>query len=333
MSRKRVFLIGVLVVLLAGLVAAPFLDPTGVLWGYLRCEPIFRGYPASCWVKFVREFKHSDYVPNGAVQAFADTGDAGAAVWLPFLHDPDEFMRFAAAKLLGGCGRPTPSAVSALTEGLHDDSPRVRIVAAQALSKIGADTADAVAALKEIIDDPDSSWTYSAASVLWAIDPGAGIAEFGWRELKSTALGFHVTMPGDVESHGQFQELPGAWVELTIYSAWYRGAMYQVCVGRYPDGFIQTRTDEEKVASLRAAAGPMMGGNIVQEKKVKHGNRTAWEPVVEVQGKGVIRQRMWWAGNRLYMAQVVSLNKAMTETRWADYFLDSFQSDDSPPDE
>jgi hypothetical protein len=146
------------IVLAALLVVFPFL-----LWGgyaavaVLQGQHFFRGLPSSYWARRVRRLSDAAlqgnlpppawweaHLPSGVVAALADfgIGDRVSLLWnaaaipvlLDLLKDPDEQIRWLAARALGWTGCPVKEARSALVDALRDRSEKVREEAGWALS-------------------------------------------------------------------------------------------------------------------------------------------------------------------------------------------------------
>jgi hypothetical protein len=322
-------LAALVVPLVGGLAAAPFLDPTGVLLGWLRGEVIFKGRPASYWVEFVRGNLKYGYIPNGVLESFAGSGDAGAAVWLPLINDSDEKMRWAGVSLLARCGHPTPTAVVPLKRALHDQSTQVRLSAALALYQIGAACPEAFETAALLVDDAAAGFSFEAANVLWAMEPTAAQDKFGWREFRNTSEDFRITMPAGVVGTGQLREIrPDVFIEATRYEAKHERDVYFVEVSAYPEGVIEGSTLQQRVQVLQATVGLFIpNGQILEQRYLDQSGHRAWEVQVGAEGMGFLRQRVWWAGNRMYLAGLATPYKDGLRTRWALYFLDSFHSD------
>src|SRR5438094_673840 len=106
-KRKRLFL-GIVISLVVVGVAAVFLDPTCVLWGYLRREAFYNGRPTTYWRKALSN-KDPAVQANG-FRALKEGGQSATGVLIALLGEKRGSgweaaeIRWKAADLLGQLG-------------------------------------------------------------------------------------------------------------------------------------------------------------------------------------------------------------------------------------
>src|SRR4051794_17063065 len=106
--KKRLALVLGAVLVLA--LAAVWLDPTGVLPGYLRGEPFYRSRPTRYWRKELGDDRPG--VRANAVQELADGGTSAVPVLVDLLRSKKSAaeVRWTAASVLGRIGPDTEAA-------------------------------------------------------------------------------------------------------------------------------------------------------------------------------------------------------------------------------
>src|SRR4051794_29142717 len=130
--KCKVLCIG-LILLVVVIGAAIFLDPTAVLWGYLKREPFFNGRPATYWHRALKS--QDPTVQKETDEKLKAGGPAAVPVLIVLLTEKRDAgdVRWKAAEILGNMGADGADAVPALATALRDDDPHVRAVAATAL--------------------------------------------------------------------------------------------------------------------------------------------------------------------------------------------------------
>src|SRR5688572_22702384 len=118
---KKKLIILVLGGVLAGAAAVVFLEPSGVVLGWVRGESFFQDRPTRYWRKALQ-----DKDPGGRTNTLHMLSRHGAEpvpVLLELLRDPKADVRWTAATALGSIGADAKDAVPALAEALSDDDP------------------------------------------------------------------------------------------------------------------------------------------------------------------------------------------------------------------
>jgi HEAT repeat protein len=155
MKRGLILVLGVVLVLLA---LGVWLEPTGVVLGWMSGETFFRDRPTRYWRKVLTSSDPA--VQARTHQELKEGGRAAVPVLADVLRTSDNAeARWKAADLLGRLGPAThesPAALSSLTAALKDDNAHVRAVAATALASIGPAGPDAFPVLQEMLSTPES---------------------------------------------------------------------------------------------------------------------------------------------------------------------------------
>jgi HEAT repeat protein len=198
---RKVLLAGIGVLVLA---AAVWLEPTGVVQGWLRGEAFYRNRPAHYWSKGLTD--PDPKTEMAARQALKEGGSQAVPVLAELLRSDRVGARWKAAEMLGQMEKEAQPAVPALVQALHDDDAHVRFVAASALDALGytgsetipvwqtmlssdnplpairglahcgTAAAPAVPRLIELLQDRDSEIRWNAARTLGLIGPQAKAA-------------------------------------------------------------------------------------------------------------------------------------------------------------
>jgi HEAT repeat protein len=155
MKRGLIVALVVLPVLLA---VGVWLEPTGVVLGWMRGELFYHDRPTRYWRQALTS---SDPALQARThQELKEGGRAAVAVLADVLRTSDNAeARWKAADLLGQLGpaaHESSAALSSLTAALKDDSPHVRAVAATALASTGPAGPDALPALRDMLSTPES---------------------------------------------------------------------------------------------------------------------------------------------------------------------------------
>ncbi len=153
--KRRFFvcLLGALVLLAAGV----WLEPTGVVLGWMNGEAFYQNRPTRYWSKALISTDPATQAQTHS--ALTEGGRSAVPVLIEVLEkDKNAEARWKAADLLGRLGseaRKAPQALSALAAALKDVDPHVRAIAAAALASIGPAGPDAIPALTEMLSTPD----------------------------------------------------------------------------------------------------------------------------------------------------------------------------------
>lgn len=154
MKRRFLMSLGVVLALLA---VGVWIEPTGVVLGWMNGEAFYQNRPTRYWAKALTS---SDPATQAQThQALKEGGRSAAPVLVEVLQKDDNAeARWKAADLLGRLGpegRQAPAALSALTAALKDANPHVRAVAATALDSLGPAGPEAIPALQDLLATPD----------------------------------------------------------------------------------------------------------------------------------------------------------------------------------
>ena len=144
-KRLLIGLAGLLV--LAGVVV--WLEPTGVVLGWLHGEAFYRNRPTRYWDKALTDTDPKRQVDTR--QQLKDGGGAAVPVLAQLLQSGKVEARWRAADLLGQMGADARDAAPALVQALSDADPHVCAVAATALAAIGPAGPEAVPPLRDLL--------------------------------------------------------------------------------------------------------------------------------------------------------------------------------------
>jgi HEAT repeat protein len=153
--KRRLFMgLGVVLALLA---VGVWIEPTGVVLGWMNGEAFYRNRPTRYWSKALIS---SDPATQAQThQALKEGGRSAVPVLAEVLQKDDNAeARWKAADLLGRPGpdaRQEPAALSALSSALKDADSQVRAVAATALASAGPAGPEAIPALQAMLATPD----------------------------------------------------------------------------------------------------------------------------------------------------------------------------------
>lgn len=140
------------VIIVVCVVGALWLDPTGVLMGYLKGEPFFDGRPTGYWERSLRA---DPATRVSAIERMEQCGEEGVDVLKSLLNSANGVsaeVRWTAAEILGKIGPDAERAGSALLAALEDPDPHVRAIAAASLAKVGVPADEAVPALTRMLE-------------------------------------------------------------------------------------------------------------------------------------------------------------------------------------
>lgn len=154
MKRRLIVLIGALFLLLT---LGVWLEPTGVVLGWMNGETFYHNRPMRYWSKALTS---ADPAIQARTHQDLKEGERDAVPVLAEILQkaPSDEARWKAANLLeqvGPSAREWPPARTALTTALKDNSAHVRAVAAAAIATIGPIGSDAIPPLQDMLSTPD----------------------------------------------------------------------------------------------------------------------------------------------------------------------------------
>jgi HEAT repeats len=324
MKARRVRWLAGLMVLVGVVVAAVFLEPTHVARGWLRGETFYRGRPVSYWKKEFAFEGGTSYLFTRTVEAFQADPEAALPVLRDALHDPDPNVRWPAVTLLGRCGAAPAEVVPDLVTALGDSNQQVRIRALEALIHFGPAARDALPALAATVNDPNPWLAHSAEIALWEIDDGTALSACNWRRC-DVGDGFSVVMPAYPKRTVKPLNTPLGETEVHAVSGMYGLTDLTVAVSEYPADKLSERTEDNWFDTTRDQV--VIDGVLLNEVRIPHG-RERW---TEFPGRGFMRSRMFWAGNRLYQIQATGKDRDELQSRAVNYFFASFRNEPIRP--
>jgi len=326
--KKRTLWLCLVPILLVSLVVVALLEPNRIVRGFFAGEAFFRGRPTSYWREVLRKHGRAGNIPRETAVQFMD-GPPAFPVLRACASDPDPLVRWPAIGLLGESGIRSQEALELLAEALHDEHIEVRLKALSTLARWGPKARPAVPALVERLKDPELQVAHLADLVLWEVDEAAAIKATGWRPFSSARHHFSVMVQAKPEQDEK--PLPGGLPGvLRSFATWHMTGpeksptRYTVAVSDYPAEVIAGTTEEERVNSSRDAALFGLGGKLVSDKAISQHGLKGREQTIEVEGRGVCRNRVFWVGNTLYQVNS-SYVPRYVNAKAADYFLDSFR--------
>lgn len=154
-DMKRILILGMCTGM-ALLAAGVWLEPTGVVLGWMNGEVFYQDRPTRYWSKALTS---SDPATQAHThQALTEGGRSAVGVLVEILKKDDNAdARWKAADLLGRLGPEAreESTRAAVAAALKDSNAHVRAVAASALATIGPAGSDAIPALQEMLSTSD----------------------------------------------------------------------------------------------------------------------------------------------------------------------------------
>jgi hypothetical protein len=322
MKRRRRLWLGAAALLLVAALVAVF-EPTGMVRGLLRGEDFFRGRPTSYWREALRADGQAGTLSHVTVESFRGKWSSALPVLLACLKDPDRNVRWPAVNLLAHCSAPTPEILPPLRQALHDPDPEVRLQALLALGALGANARAAVPELAALYRDPQPQVAHFADRALWQIDVAAALKAGGWRPFGSKQRVFRAEFPAEPEQkEAPVMGQPGT--RLHSFVAFHLATRYTVAVAEYAPEYLEGSTDEQRLDAARDLLLFGVGGKLVREEPVELQGRKGREVVVEVEGVGVTRTRLFWVGRRLYQVNVTYQERFLIPEA-AEHFLNSFR--------
>jgi len=326
-KKRRRWLAALACLLLLGAIVGAIFEPNRVARGWLAGEPFFRWRPASYWKEVLRAAGDKPPYPKGTGGFYPK--EAALNVMLECARDPDPNVRKPALYFLS-VGNPRLDKIrEALTQALADPDPQARLTALNGLARYGPSAHSSVPAILPLLHDSEFQIAFVANLVLWDIDPAAVREATGWKQFTSGQWGYSVMLPGEpVESEAS---IPGPVPSVSHQVLAVEGGVSQfgVAVADFPAEGIFPPTDEERldfgrnsvITGIKAKGlTPKLSG----ETAIELGGRKGREFLVEVEGMGFIRSRLFWEGRRLYQVKVASKPEFLNP-KAADYFMDAFR--------
>jgi hypothetical protein len=139
--------------------------------------------------------------------------------------------------------------------------------------------------------------------------------------------GFVVSMPGTpLERKEEDLKTPSGPIELHIYEVERKKeeTAYLVIFCELPETVFKNSTDEKRLDYARKRAVNTSKGKLKSDKKIKVGDLPGRELQFEVEGKGVVRQRLFVVKDKLIQLLVAG-PKEKVLSKDADKFLVSFK--------
>jgi hypothetical protein len=149
----------------------------------------------------------------------------------------------------------------------------------------------------------------------------------GWKEFTNKDGGFAVSMPGTpVERKEEDLRTPSGPIELHIFEVESKKdeTAYLVIYCELPEAAFKNSTDEKRLDYARKRAVTASKGKLKSEKKIKVGDHAGRDLQFEVEGKGLVWQRLIVVKDKLYQLLVAG-PKEKVLSKDADKFLQSFK--------
>ncbi len=147
-----------------------------------------------------------------------------------------------------------------------------------------------------------------------------------WQDFTSKDGGFEVSMPGKPVEQKDSLRTPSGPLDLVMYVVERKKeeTAYIAMFCEFPESVFKSGTDEKRLDYARNRAVASTKGKLVGEKKIKLGDYPGRELQFEVEGKGLVRQRMYAVKDKLYQLLVAGPKEAALG-KDADRFLQSFK--------
>jgi len=147
-----------------------------------------------------------------------------------------------------------------------------------------------------------------------------------WKELSPKDAGYSVLMPGTSVAQTETIRLPSGPTEVSMFVVERKKAetAYLVLFCEFPKSVLKTGTDERRLDYARDRAVAARKGKLVFEKKIKLGIYLGRELHFEVEGKGMVRQRLFAVKDKLFQLLVAG-PRGLALGKDANRFLESFK--------
>ena len=161
----------------------------------------------------------------------------------------------------------------------------------------------------------------TAASLLGSQDKDAA-----WKEYASKEGRFVVLMPGVPVEQKENVKTPSGPIDLTmaVVERKKEETAYLVIFSEFPEAVLKKGTADQRLDYARNRAAASTKGKLTSEIKIRLGDYPGRELHLEVEGKGMVRLRMYAVKDRLYQLLVAG-PKERALGKEADRFLTSFQ--------
>jgi hypothetical protein len=329
-GRRKLTIIALLFIGCATL--AVVLEPTGTVRALFAGEPFYNYRPLRHWREVLREQGQQGSIAKDLWWRFANL-ETSLPILLGCSEDSDRNVRWPAIALLGEYGKGRRQVLDRLIEAVKDEDKEVRLQAILALASWGKMSRPAIPALVDSLRDKEHQVGHVADAALWEIDVPAAMKASDWKSYPSSPWSFSVTWPGEPE----ISQRPGQPEGVIIHSFATQHRIgseksptrYVVSVSDYPEEFVQSSTDQERI---KAAFDSMPFGSkkkVVSDREVVISGRKGREQTIEVEGMGLMRIRLVWSGCRMYNILFAS-QRQFLNAKAANYFLDSFRIEEAP---
>ncbi len=302
-------------------------DPTHIVPGLLRNEAFFRGYPTGYWRKVIGADGRAGTLRIETAMLFKDAG--AVPVLLECVEDADANVRWPSVVLLQRAGSAR-QVEPALRRALDDVDLDVRFKAVRMLARLGPEAVPAVPKLVELSRDHDLDTSIAAHYALWEIDPETATTVGGWQEFTSAEWQFSATLPGPPEE--EVNSIDTLYGELPIHSfgVSYGVARCIVAVSEYSPEMMEDCPLQDRFDSAAEESATMLGGSLVRYDPIEQHGHSGREKLVEVDGQGTIRTRMFAVGRRGYQISITSPPGDAVSPKAEEFFLGSLRITHTP---
>jgi hypothetical protein len=169
-------------------------------------------------------------------------------------------------------------------------------------------------------------WRLLVLGFATCLQLGAKDKEPGWRTVHSKEGRFVVLMPDEPLAQGERIRLLGCKTHLITYVVERKEqeTAYIVLSCALPEAVLAKGSAERRLDRGRDLAVSRVHGQLVAEKKINLGDYPGRELSFAVEGKGLVRQRVYAVKGRLYQLLVAG-PREVTGAKDADRFFQSFQ--------
>jgi WD40 repeat protein len=147
-----------------------------------------------------------------------------------------------------------------------------------------------------------------------------------WKEFTSAEGRFRVLMPGEPVKQDQVAPTPAGPITVHMFMDENKAANYSFTVG-YNDipPFAPRGNDDTMLDGVRTGAlASFPGARLVGEQRIKLGSHPGRDLTIDLAAKGMVRQRIYLVGNRLYQL-LVARSGSWPSAAAIDKFFDSFE--------
>jgi hypothetical protein len=213
--------------------------------------------------------------------------------------------------------------LQAIRTALQDSDRHVRFEAILALRGHGLASRPLAPDLINMLQDADPQVRFIADFVLWQIDAPLAVKAGGWVPFSSRPWGFSAMFPAKPEEEEGTTEIQDNLVTVHSFAASHGTMRFMVGISEYPPEGDSVPLDQW-YDTVRDYALTGLGGRLLRETSLEVNGHKGREKEVEVQGKGVLRSRLFRVNGRLYQALVAYDPKFLNSAAVA-CFLDSFR--------